>query len=329
MIQKWIDRQEITYTSFPFLESDLKRVEGQLCPEIKGHAEVTEIVQHLFGSVPKLVRPTLTLMSAYVALESQSPVPQRVIEATTALEFIHVGTLCHDDVMDNADTRRGRSSVGAQWGISNAILAGDFLLASGAEIASNLGAAESIVIASTLRKLCTGQMIEILDKYNVNRTETSYIEAIGGKTATLLSASCEMGALEAGAAPETVKMLADFGYHFGIAFQINDDILDLTANSKSLGKPAGKDIVEGVYTLPVIHAIRNGILLKSYLDKEAAPANIEEICSIISSSDAIEYSREVALDHMNRAKESVYSVCYDERAQSLIDFAEGMISKIV
>lgn len=314
---------------FPTLNNDISRVEGALKVDVEGHAEASLIVNHLFGKIPKLVRPTLTLMSAYTWGTVGTSVSQRVIDAAAALELAHVGTMCHDDVIDEAETRRARTSVNTRWGNTVAILAGDFLLASASELAASLGAREASIIAQTFRNLCTGQMLEILDLYKPDRTESSYFAAIAGKTATLLSSACQMGALESGASESSVEQAALFGKHFGIAFQINDDILDLTAPSEALGKASGKDALEGVYTLPVLYAIKACPELRTLLERRISPEDIPRLHEVVHTCGAIRQAATVAEEHMQTAEDLLYNGAVSaEQSQALVGFARSMLGAV-
>ena len=175
-----------------------------------------------------------------------------------SVELVHLGSLYHDDVMDEADTRRSVESVNARWGNLQAILAGDFLLARASEIAASLGTEVAGLLAATIGRLCEGQIGELRRTYNAARTEAEYLESIDGKTASLFSTAARIGALVGGLDRPDVEALTSFGHAFGMAFQIVDDVLDLTATEAQLGKPAGHDLVEGVYTLPVIRTLAAG-----------------------------------------------------------------------
>jgi heptaprenyl diphosphate synthase len=311
------------------LADDLSRVERALLLEVDGQASLTEPVRHLFSGVPKLVRPSLTLMSAYAWADRLGPGNQRVIDAATALELVHVGTMCHDDVMDEAEARRARPSVNARWGNAMAVLTGDFLLASAAEIAARLGACEAGMIAATFRGLCTGQMIETRDLYNPSRTRESYFAAITGKTATLLSSACRMGALEAGANGVAVERAGQFGLHFGIAFQINDDILDWTSSPEVLGKPAAKDAAEGVYTLPLLCAMDRCAELRTLIDSGRVVDSLPRIRELVRISGGLAESARTARDHFRMAEQALAgATVHGGIEKALLDFACGMLGAV-
>ena len=178
-----------------------------------------------------------------------------MIRGGVAVELVHQGSLYHDDVIDGAETRRNVKSVNVRWGNREAILAGDYLLARASEIAADLGTEVARLLASTIAALCEGQVREVRAAFDPDRTEGAYLASISGKTAALLAASARIGGIVAGHPQEAVDALSAFGHHYGLAFQVVDDLLDVMATDEELGKPAGNDLVEGVYTLPVIRAL--------------------------------------------------------------------------
>jgi heptaprenyl diphosphate synthase len=241
------------HPSLPGLDEHLARVEVALRESVGSEDPLlADIAAHLIEAGGKRLRPALTVMSA---LATDSEVGDDLIRGAVSVELVHLGSLYHDDVIDEAPTRRGVESVNARWGNLVAIVAGDFLLARASEIAASLGTEVSGLLASTIARLCEGEVGEIQFAYNSARSEAAYLSAIAGKTASLMSTSCRIGGLVANAPRDHVEALTAFGHAFGITFQIWDDILDVIGMEESLGKPAGHDLVEGVYTLPVIRAL--------------------------------------------------------------------------
>jgi heptaprenyl diphosphate synthase len=175
-----------------------------------------------------------------------------------AVELVQVGSLYHDDVMDEAVTRRGVESVNARFGNLKAILSGDYLLAKSSEIAASLGTEVASLLAATIGRLCEGQVRELQSVFDVDRDEQTYFASIAGKTASLFSAACRIGAIVGGHGRDGVDALTDFGHRYGMAFQLVDDVLDVVATDEELGKPSGHDMAEGIYTLPVIRALAAG-----------------------------------------------------------------------
>ena len=179
------------------------------------------------------------------------------LQGAVAVELVHLASLYHDDVMDEALVRRNVESVNARFGNLVAIVAGDFLLARSAEIAASLGTEIAGLLANTLGLLCQGQVTEVRSAFSTERTEDDYLRTIEGKTAALMSTSCRIGALTGGLPRTEVDVLTNFGRCFGMLFQLRDDILDVVATDEELGKPAGQDLAEGIYTLPVLLALHD------------------------------------------------------------------------
>ena len=235
------------------MADDLARVEAELTAAVRsGDDFLTEIATHLISAGGKRVRPGFCIAAAATALTVDAPATTAAITGGVAVELVHLGSLYHDDVMDEAVVRRTVDSVNARWGNLKAILAGDFLLARASELAAGLGVEVAGLLAATIGRLCEGQVLELRHAYDLGRTEDSYLRAIEGKTASLLATSCRIGGIVADLPREHTDALTDFGRSYGMAFQLVDDVLDLVATEAELGKPAGHDLEEGVYTLPVI-----------------------------------------------------------------------------
>lgn len=236
---------------------------------------LTEVASHLIPAGGKRLRPAFVIAAA-LSLDSDGERAEALTDAMVrggvAVELVHLGSLYHDDVMDEAETRRGIDAVNHRWGNLTAILAGDFLLAKASELAASLGTEVAELLAATIGRLCEGQVRELQLIYDITRTEEQYLQAIAGKTAALYATSCRIGGLVAGVDRGVVDRLTEFGHAYGMAFQVVDDILDLVATDEELGKPSGNDLREGVYTLPVIRMIASDdpvtALLGQPLDEE-------------------------------------------------------------
>jgi heptaprenyl diphosphate synthase len=272
----------------PGLDDGLARVETELrqavaCPE----PLLSEVASHLVDAGGKRLRPALSLASA--AATGSSAVPG-VVMGAVSVELVHMGSLYHDDVIDEASSRRGVESVNARWGNLVAILAGDFLLARASEIAASLGTEVVKVLATTIGRLCQGEMTQLRYAFSTARPEAAYFESISYKTASLLSASTRIGGIVAGASPSEVEALAEFGHAFGMAFQIWDDVRDLVCTEAELGKPAGHDMLEGTYTLPVIRTLADpyiGAELSALLGGPLDTPELEKARDMILSTEAI------------------------------------------
>ena len=233
------------------MAADRDRVEAALRASVQtSDAYLTEIASHLIVAGGKRLRPVLALAAAQIGTDSLVSVD--VVQGAIACELVHLGSLYHDDVMDESTMRRGVETVNAKWGNLQAIVAGDFLLARASEIAASLGNEVSGLLARTIGRLCEGQVEELRHTYNRGRTVPSYLVSIQGKTASLFATSARIGSLIAGHSRTTTDTITNIADAYGMVFQIVDDVLDVVASDEQLGKPAGHDIEEGVYTLPVL-----------------------------------------------------------------------------
>jgi len=284
-------------------ESDRARIESAMHDAVVTSDEyLTEIASHLIVAGGKRLRPVLSTVAAQVNGDDASV---DVVRGGVSCELVHLGSLYHDDVMDEADTRRGVDTVNAKWGNLQAILAGDFLLSRASEIAASLGTEVAGLLARTIGWLCEGQIAELRHTYDVGRPEESYYTSIHGKTASLYGTAARIGGIVAGHDQETIDALTEYGNAYGMVFQIVDDILDVTATDEQLGKPAGHDMVEGVYTLPVIRTMGLGTpaaadlteLLGNALDADGQRAAI----SIVRSNEGVASAAATAQEYVDRA----------------------------
>lgn len=201
----------------------------------------------------KRLRPFFVIAAAS---SSGGGIDDDVIACCAAIELVHIGTLVHDDIIDDAEMRWGTPTVNAKEGINNAILVGDYLLALASAEAATVSKEVAYIIAATIAEMCDGQSQETSDNYNVDRSIESYRKTIYKKTAALTSAACRIGAICAGLPDKQIEALAKYGEAFGMAFQITDDLLDILSTPEAMGKPVGNDIKEGVYTLPILLALQ-------------------------------------------------------------------------
>ena len=239
---------------------------------------LTEAAQHLLGAGGKRFRPLL----AQVAAELGPTSGDGPVEAGVSVELVHLGSFYHDDVIDEADTRRGATSVNQNWSNTVAILAGDFLLARASEVAAPLGAEAVGLIARTYATLCEGQVLELELDGNLDHGPAEYFGVIGGKTASLIRTAARLGALTAGADRDAIEAISEWAWEMGLVFQMADDVLDFVADEQFLGKPAGSDIGEGTFTLPLLYAASgpDGARIRSILDS-GRPYEQEDIGSVI------------------------------------------------
>jgi heptaprenyl diphosphate synthase len=317
----------------PTIPGDLERVEEALLAAVVAEDPfLTEVASHLIRAGGKRGRPAFALGAAATATQPAGSVPDAVIRGAVSVELVHLGSLYHDDVMDEATTRRTVESVNAKWGNLQAILAGDFLLARASEIAAGLGTEVAGLLAATISRLCEGQVLELQHTYNPARTEATYLSSIAGKTASLYATACRIGALVAGLPRSQVEALTDFGQAYGMAFQIVDDILDVVATDEQLGKPAGHDLIEGVYTLPVIRSLADDTpeadRLRALLGSPLTIDEMHEARAVVRANGAVASSLETAQDFVRQAREALTVVSPGDARAGLEGAAEHLLRSI-
>jgi len=290
--------------SLASMDADRERIEDAMhAAVVTSDAYLNEIASHLIVAGGKRLRPVLAVTGAQIF---GAPACDDVVRGGVACELVHLGSLYHDDVMDEADTRRGVETVNAKWGNLQAILAGDFLLARASEIAASLGTEVAGLLARTIGWLCEGQIEELRHTYDCTRTEASYLTSIHGKTASLYGTAARISGIVAGHDRPVIDALTDYGNAYGTVFQIVDDVLDITATHEQLGKPAGHDMVEGVYTLPVLRTLALGNASASELaDLLGSPldaATQDKALAIVRSSEGLASAVDTAREYVARAE---------------------------
>src|ERR1700677_2189297 len=237
----------------PRLQEGMGRLEPLLTASVvTGDTFLDEVTTHLIAAGGKRLRPLLALAAATGGGRDAT---EDDLMGGVAVELVHLASLYHDDVIDEATIRRNVESVNSRFGNLVAIVAGDYLLARSAAIAAGLGVDIAQLLAETLGRLCQGQVTEVRSAFQTDRSREDYFASISGKTAALTATSCRIGALTGRLPTAEVDACTAFGHCFGMVFQIRDDILDITATDGQLQKPAGQDLAEGIYTLPALVAL--------------------------------------------------------------------------
>ncbi len=283
----------------PQVWARLEDVEGRLL-EVSTSQDpyMTQISQHLLRAGGKRLRPLLALLAAKLGPSDD----RRAVEAAAAVELIHVGSLYHDDVIDESDTRRGAPSVNANWDNTLAVLAGDFLISRASEVASTYLDMESVrMLASTYTELVEGQTLEFQLVGRLDQDISQYQKVIDLKTASLIRTSVYVGARAADASPLVVDTLGVWAFELGRVFQIADDALDLVATTDLLGKPAGADIREGTFTLPVLLAAR-GKQGRRVIELLGHPPPypeeaVKEVIDVVTEGGYVDRALSTALEH--------------------------------
>jgi len=315
----------------PGMSGELERVAVALrAAVVTDDAFFSELTSHLVDAGGKLLRPALAVAAGAIA-DPASPVPDAVVLGGVAVELVQTGSLYHDDVMDEALTRRSVDSVNARWGNLQAILAGDFLLAKASEIAASLGTEVAGLLAATIGRMCEGQVRELQTTFDVGRSEEQYLAAIDGKTASLFATAARIGALVVDLPPADVESLTTFGHRFGMGFQVVDDILDVVATDEQLGKPAGNDLAEGIYTFPTIRAMQHPLVgdeLVALLGRPLDRESVDRARTLVRTGDALEEATTLARRHCIDAVAALDDLPENAAVDHLRTLALGLLDHI-
>lgn len=278
------------------LDNNLKKMVGAKHPILYAAAE------HLFYAGGKRIRPALVILVAKIAANKNKILPEhyRLAEIT---EIIHTASLVHDDIVDECQTRRGVSTVHSTFNTKVAVLAGDFLFAQSSWYLANLNNLEVVkTISKVITDFAEGEVRQGLTNFDPNISIDNYIEKSFYKTASLIAASCKGAAMISNCNKSQQHEFYMYGKHLGLAFQIIDDILDITGSYSSLGKPAGSDLINGNLTSPILFAIEERPELLSIIDREFShPNDVEQTVKMIQETNGIEKAKDLAMEHIQLA----------------------------
>ena len=326
------DRPSLPFVAAPASLSDgLAQVERSLLDSVRSDdAALTDIAAHLIKAGGKRQRPAFALAAAMTAAPQATMPRHEVVLGGVAVELVHIGSLYHDDVMDEAEMRRQAPSVNALWGNHQAILAGDYLLAKASELAASISTEVAQLLAATIGRLCEGQLAEARDAFDPARTEDGYLRSIAGKTAALFATAARVGGIVGGLDRPRIDALTAFGQSYGMAFQIVDDVLDLIATEEELGKPTGHDLLEGTYTLPVIRAMAAplGGDLRLLLGKPLDEVSLARALELVRADDAVSTAIESAREHAERAVDALGPAASTEAGAWLVETAEALLDRV-
>jgi len=256
-----------------------------------------------------------------------------IAAAAVSIELIHNFTLIHDDIMDNADVRRGRPAVHKIWGQSGAILAGDTLYSKAFSVLGMTKARPDLVLgamnmlSTTCTAICEGQWLDMEFEAKERVCEAEYMEMIEKKTGVLYGASAGMGALLAGATPQVIAALDEFGRLTGMGFQLQDDVIDLITPEKVSGKRQGGDLIEAKKTLIMIHAFAHNVPVKVFGKKDATEEQISESIALLEKSGSIEYARSRAEEMVARGKKALQVLPDSKAKATLLELADYMVRR--
>jgi heptaprenyl diphosphate synthase len=287
----------------------LDAVEDRLHEQVaSSHAFVDEVARYLISAGGKRFRPLMVALTGHLG----DPSREELVDAGVIVELVHLATLYHDDVIDEAPARRGTPSANSRWDNTVAILTGDYLFARASDLSADLGVEVTRIMARTLARLCEGQIREVQgsmgalppDVPAVDPTLEHYLEVISGKTASLIATSCRYGALLSGVDQAGVEAAASYGWNVGMAFQLSDDILDIASDHEDSGKTPGTDLREGVRTLPVLYALEaDDGELAALLAGDLDDADVTRALELLRGSDALERARAAAAGYVDEARQ--------------------------
>ena len=292
---------------------------------------VNILVKHVSRFRGKMLRPTLLLLTGKATAPDRELSDAHVTLATV-VEMVHMATLVHDDVLDEAELRRKGATINHLRGNEAAVLLGDYLISHSYHLCSSLDSQlASRLIAATTNRVCEGELLQVEHRNNVALDEKTYLEIITRKTASLCGACCRLGAHFAGADEAIVERLELYGLSLGTAFQIQDDILDLVGDASTVGKTLGLDVEKGKMTLPLIHFMRTAprehrALLRSLLTERDAD-RVEKIRNLILPSKSIDYARDKAKMLVQRAQDALSTLAESESRRVLTLMADFVVSR--
>jgi len=309
------------------LDEDLKAVETSFQEYLSSRVPlIAKVGKHILNSGGKRIRPVILLLSS--RLNGYGGI--RAIRMASIVEFIHTATLLHDDVVDNANIRRGSPAANTLWGSEASVLVGDFLFSKSFYLMVNDGDLKILnILAEATTQLAEGEILELVKTGDLNITNQEYMDLITSKTAVLISAASRIGAVLGKASEEVEQALRDYGLYVGIAFQLVDDCLDYTATNESLGKMIGTDLREGKVTLPLIISLQYATndekkrIQDIVFSEKIAKENFKEVQLFIQKYSGVEATLELARKYIEKAKKclEVSPVCPEREAlEDLADF---------
>jgi len=288
---------------------DLAEIEIALKDNLNPYLElVSDVANHILFAGGKRLRPLLMVLSSRICGYKGSY--DKTL--STIFEYLHAATLLHDDLVDGAELRRGKTVANRIWGNPTAVLVGDFLLARGLSIAAATGKPKIIkIIAEITENMSQGEIKQLIRKGSLDLTEEEYLDVIWRKTAVLFRGACSISAIIANAPKRFEKALSDYGYNLGMAFQITDDLLDYTLDADALGKGVGADLKEGKITLPVIYALKKAdktdrLRMESIIKKNKfSVREFKSLIELLEKYGGIAYSKERAKEHIEKGKRAL------------------------
>jgi octaprenyl-diphosphate synthase len=310
---------------------DLTLVEQQFRKDLESDVPlIRKVGEYVLSSGGKRIRPALLLLAARLCEYSAD----KAIPLASVVEFIHTATLLHDDVVDSANLRRGIASANSLWGNEASVLVGDFLFSKSFSLMVGVGSLDILrVLSDATTVIAEGEVMQLLCTGEIDLTEERYIGVVRSKTAILMSAACEAGAILGAVSPKLQQALANFGMELGIAFQLMDDILDYTATEEEFGKSIGHDLEEGKITLPLIHTLRHcsdneRAVIEAVIEKdEMSLEEFRVVSGLVKQYGGIEYTIDAARAYISRCTSHLGLFTDSPVRQAMIDLAEYVVTR--
>ena len=309
--------------TYGFLKKELNTIEKSLNESIQAdHPILRKASTELLSAGGKRIRPVFVLLAGRLG----NPKTDQIKTVAVSLELIHMATLVHDDVIDNAELRRGKPTIKHLYGNRVAMYAGDYILARALEVITTIDHPDiHRILSKTLVEVSIGEIEQLKDRFNWNQNFRDYLRRIKRKTALLIATSCQLGAIAAGADYKESRKLYKYGYYVGMSYQVIDDILDFTASSRQLGKPAGNDLRQGNITLPILIAMHDTsfhqLIKNAFKAGEITEPVIEEVLRRLDESEAIEKSYEISNLYLQKALHILETLPDFDSKKTLADIA--------
>jgi octaprenyl-diphosphate synthase len=309
----------------------MQTLEQELIQQLQSRVPVAhEIGSHIMNSGGKRIRPQMAIISARMGGYTGPD----AVTLSGAIECIHTATLLHDDVVDGADTRRGRPAANTLWSNEMCVLGGDFILAKAFRALTSLKNIRILeIVSGTTERLSEGELFQMMNIGNMDITEEDYVQVITDKTAVLMEAACRGGAILGGLDADKEEALARFGFNLGIAFQMTDDVIDYRSDKETMGKSPGKDIEEGKLTLPLIAALRTADdaeksrIRQMIQDGKLSKIDLEWVRDFLNRRGGIEYTLMKSRDYLSEATGYLDVFPDSEEKSSLMRLADRILHR--
>jgi octaprenyl-diphosphate synthase len=313
------------------IQSHMQTLERELIQQLQSRVPAAfEIGSHIMNSGGKRIRPQMAIISARMGGYTGPD----AVKLSGAIECIHTATLLHDDVVDKADTRRGRPAANMLWSNEMCVLGGDFILAKAFSALTSLKNIRILeIVSKTTERLSEGELFQMMNIGNMNITEEDYIQVITDKTAVLMETACRGGAILGGLDTNKEEALALFGFNLGIAFQMTDDVIDYRSDKETMGKTPGKDIEEGKLTLPLIAALKaadkaeRSRIRQMLDDGRLSEEDLEWVKDFLNRRGGIEYTLVKSRGFLHRAKECLDIFPASEEKLALMKLADRILHR--